>query len=48
MGILTTRGWPSCEQVSAEAARMADDHGLVCCDPQQDRLHPTAADERHR
>jgi hypothetical protein len=30
------------EEVSAAAARMAVDRGLVCFDPQWDRLRPTA------
>jgi hypothetical protein len=31
-----------CEEVSAGAARMAAEHGLVCYDPQLQRLRPTA------
>ena len=40
-----TMRYSMCEEVSAEAARMAADHGLVCYDPQWERLRPTA-DER--
>ncbi|MEH0985382.1 hypothetical protein [Micromonospora sp. CPCC 205556] len=40
-----TMRYSKCEEVSAEAARMAADHGLVCYDPQWERLRPTA-DER--
>ncbi|MET7751625.1 hypothetical protein [Micromonospora sp. NPDC005367] len=35
-----------CEEVSAEAACMAADRGLVCYDPQWERLRPTV-DERN-
>jgi hypothetical protein len=38
--------WSMCEEVSAQAARMADDHGLVCYDPQADRLRPTPEERR--
>ncbi|NYF56153.1 hypothetical protein [Micromonospora purpureochromogenes] len=37
-----TMRYSMCEEVSAEAARMAADHGLVCYDPQWERLRPTA------
>ncbi|MGQ5259587.1 hypothetical protein ACTWLT_02395 [Micromonospora sp. ZYX-F-536] len=30
-----------CEEVSAEAARMAAERGLICFDPQWDRLRPS-------
>ncbi|MCG5450784.1 hypothetical protein [Micromonospora hortensis] len=40
-----TMRYSMCEEVSAEAARMAAAHGLVCYDPQWERLRPTA-DER--
>ncbi|MDH6466423.1 hypothetical protein M2302_006631 [Micromonospora sp. A200] len=40
-----TMRYSMCEEVSAEAARLAADHGLVCYDPQWERLRPTA-DER--
>ncbi|MBM0277577.1 hypothetical protein [Micromonospora tarensis] len=30
------------DEVSAEAARMAADHGLVCYDPQSEHLRPAA------
>jgi len=32
--------WSMCEEVSAQAAQMAADHGLNCFDPQMDRLRP--------
>ena len=32
--------WSSSEEVSAWAAQLAMDHGLVCYDPQLDRLRP--------
>ncbi|MEN3615529.1 hypothetical protein AAH979_39295 [Plantactinospora sp. ZYX-F-223] len=37
-----TMRYSICEEVSAEAARMAAEHGLVCYDPQWERLRPTA------
>ncbi|MET8283567.1 hypothetical protein ABZU91_32440, partial [Micromonospora sp. NPDC005174] len=30
-----------CEEVSAEAAKMAAEQGLICFDPQWDRLRPS-------
>ncbi|MCW3815903.1 hypothetical protein ONA91_15770 [Micromonospora sp. DR5-3] len=33
-----------CEEVSAGAARMAADRGLVCFDPQMSRLRPAAGE----
>ncbi|WIX78677.1 hypothetical protein QRX50_46315 [Amycolatopsis carbonis] len=32
--------WSRCEEVSAWAAQLAADHGLVCYDPQLERLRP--------
>jgi hypothetical protein len=32
--------WSMCEQVSAEAAQMAADRGLICFDPQLERMRP--------
>lgn len=32
--------WSSCEEVSAWAAQLAYEHGLVCYDPQLDQLRP--------
>ncbi|MEV0324888.1 hypothetical protein AB0H63_00345 [Micromonospora echinospora] len=36
-----TMRYSMCGEVSAEAARMAAAHGLVCYDPQWERLRPT-------
>ncbi|MEV6395869.1 hypothetical protein AB0M39_13985 [Streptomyces sp. NPDC051907] len=33
-------GWSAAEEVSAHAAALADSMGLVCFDPQQNRLRP--------
>ncbi|MEU7950622.1 hypothetical protein AB0B62_05500 [Micromonospora chalcea] len=38
---LTIR-WSVCEEVSAQATRIAAAHELVCYDPQRERLRPTA------
>ncbi|WAL66482.1 hypothetical protein ORV05_01265 [Amycolatopsis cynarae] len=32
--------WSRCEEVSAWASQLATEHGLVCYDPQLDRLRP--------
>jgi hypothetical protein len=32
--------WSSCEEISAWAAQLANEHGLVCYDPQLDALRP--------
>lgn len=32
--------WSRCEEVSAQAAQLAADHGLNCFDPQLDRSRP--------
>lgn len=32
--------WSRCEEVSAWAAQLAAEHGLVCYDPQLERLRP--------
>ncbi|MGC5285817.1 hypothetical protein [Micromonospora sp. DT231] len=37
-----TMRYSVCEEVSTEAARMAAAHGLVCYDPQWERVRPTA------
>ncbi|WP_305788964.1 hypothetical protein [Symbioplanes lichenis] len=38
--VYLTMSWSRCEEVSAAAAQLAAEHGLVCYDPQMERLRP--------